>query len=149
MCIRVILIYEKNKLLLMSKKAASKWTIAFLAGFILTAGVILMIVLTIRPFTGELCPTAQAGEIKEVNIKVEGVQGKAGYESMYFEVKDCVEEIKYEDGKLKVKYSTADDPISYSTNVDWVNAGGGDLKLQGPGTYILRVYEDRVEAMVS
>ena len=134
----------------MSKKAASQWTIAFLTGFILTAGVILMIVLTIRPFTGELCPTAQAGEIKEVNIKVEGMQGKTGYESMYFEVKDCVKEMEYEDRKLKVIYSTAPNtPKFYSTNVDWVNAGGGDLKLQGPGTYILRVYGDRVEAMVS
>lgn len=132
----------------MPKKAASKWTIAFLAGFILTAGVILMLVVVPGFFVRETCPTGQVGQINEVEVKVEKMSGKSGYETMYFEVKDCVESIKYEEGKLKVKYTTTDNPVPYQTDAKWVNADDTPLDLTGSGSYLLRVYEDRVKVMV-
>ena len=129
----------------MFKKAVSKWTIAFLAGFILTVAVIIMVVVVFPLFSSFSCSMAQGTEIQNVELKVDEMRGKSGYESMYFEVKDCVEEIKYDDDakKIKVKYTTTEVPVEYSTKVRWDNTE----TLNTPGSYLFRVYEDHVENM--
>lgn len=130
----------------MLKKAVSKWTIAFLAGFILTAGIISIIILVFPDIYKVPCATAQENEIRNVWLKVEEVKQKPGYETMYFEVKSCVEWIEYEADNLKVKYKTAVNPILYPTNVRWdMNAVTGSMKEQK--TYYLKVFEDHVEVM--
>lgn len=132
----------------MPKKAASKWTIAFLAGFILTIGIILMVVVLPGLFYKEICPRGQEREIFNVWTKVEEMKGKAGYETMYFEVKDCVQTIDYVEideykGNLSVKYKTATETVKYPTNVRWDNTG----IMKNPRTYYLKVFEDRVEVV--
>jgi len=129
----------------MFKKAVSKWTIAFLVGFILTVAIIIMVVVVVPGFSPVSCSLAQGTEIQNVELKVDEMRGKSGYESMYFEIKDCVEEIKYDDGAkiIKVKYTTAKNPVEYSTKVRWDNTE----TLNTPGDYLFRVYEDHVENM--
>jgi len=137
----------------MFKKAASKWVFAFLAGVILTAGVILMVVVIPGFFHTELCPRAQEREIQNVYIKVEEMRGKAGYETMYFEVKECVEEIKYVESdnskSITVKYTTANTPIPYFTNAEWIKSQpyGDPMDLVEPGTYYFRVSEGSVKEL--
>ncbi|MDI6825823.1 MAG: hypothetical protein QMD36_01350 [Candidatus Aenigmarchaeota archaeon] len=131
----------------MFRKAVSKWTIAFLAGFILTAGLILMLVVLPGFFRKELCPKAQEEQIQSVWIKVEEMKRKTGYETMYFEVKDCVKNIEYKPDikKITVNYTTAS--VSYPTNADWTDTNGDWMLLTEPGTYYFRVFENKVEVL--
>lgn len=99
-----------------------------------------------------LCPRAQEIEIQNVWIKVEEVRQKPGYEIMYFNVKDCVDWIKYEvkdkDRRILVNYTTSEEPISYSTNAEWIEESTkGPMHLTEPGTYYFRVFGDRVEVL--
>lgn len=132
---------------MLSKKAGMKWSIElFLCILIVTAGVILVVLFFPGLFAKQNCPRAQELEIKKVWNKVKEVKGRPGYEIVYFKMKDCVTEIKYEesDEMLKVQYTTTENPIEYPTNADWFPD-----KLEEPGTYTLRVFSDRVELVSS
>lgn len=128
----------------MYKKAVSKWSIElFLVMVIVTAGVIAVLILSPMLFVSEICPRGQQMEIQNVENKIEKMRGKTGYEIVYFEVKDCVEWIRYGEGKLKVKYNTAETPVEYEIS-DW-----DDVALEGSGTYPLKVFSDHVECYAS
>ena len=132
----------------MLNKAASKWTIAFLSGFILTVGIFLWFEVP-QMFKRKICPAAQAEEIQKVVNKVQEMQGKTGYEMIYFEVKPCVEEIKYQNENLSVQYKTANASVNYPMNFDWKDSSGSDLDMKKPkpGSYLVKVFEDHVEVV--
>lgn len=130
----------------MFRKSVSKWSIElFLVMFIVTAGVIAVLILTPILFIHEICPTGQRMEIQNVENKINEMKGKPpGYEIVYFEVKDCVERIEYKGGNiLEVKYKTATGSVKYEVSV-W-----DGVALEGSGTYPLKVFSDHVECYTS
>jgi LPS O-antigen subunit length determinant protein (WzzB/FepE family) len=128
----------------MHSKAVTKWTIElFIVILVIIVAIIILLVKVPELFVKILCPKAQIEEINKIQNKVNEVKGRPGYEVVYFEVKkECVENIKYANQELIVKYTKASDPIKYKTDFDW-DIGDGI----GPGDYPLRVYADRVELM--
>jgi hypothetical protein len=130
-----------------SKGSAVKWLSQLaIPAVILFIGFILIFVVIPTYAVPKTCPAGQEEAIQQVEDKANGLKGKPGYETVYFEVKkDCVTSIEIANNgrTLKIHYKSLaeGETYDYKTSIEW------DTGTLYANTYALRVYANSVELM--
>ena len=117
---------------------------------ILVIGIVLVIIYLPFKTLTQSCQALQKSDLQDVWNKVEEVRKVPGYQITFLTIRDCVEYIRYENGKLLIKYKEKEGEEGFPRDKNWpvewsFSQEIEDNKMLSRKTYALRIYADRIE----